>query len=342
MRIFPTSFINKIIPRVFKSVAKSSVLKPLEKDVVQISSSSALSERFKLPLSKIEEIGGNYSKSLNSNISLAEKDNLMAKYSDNVKKAISDAVDLEKTNKQINKEFIHDCNHQATGSFLTGQQMQIRFIDATLPLSEQHNIADKCAKTVVDNVNKTCRRYQFFLDKKMDSNTSTIGADKVFQMVKEDFIKKAEAKNIKLITEGENLLKEYSQSTHSDYKNYIIESNLLANAIKYSPENSVIKMGFKIEENDKHLRFFINDHGIGVPGSPDVQRRILYGERASNVGNIPGEGHGLYRTNAFVNAATGEEIKVTSPLYPNEVKYKGTMFECPIVSDITKKFMLEQ
>ena len=149
----------------------------------------------------------------------------------------------------------------------------------------------------------------------------------------------AKGKNIKLVIAGEDILKKYSGSTKSDYKNYIIMSNLVGNAIKYSPKNSVVEMGFNVIEKDNHLHFFIKDKGIGIPEKD--QAGVLKSIRASNVEDIAGSGYGLYRTNSFVKEAAGGELKITSPLYPDEQKYKGTMFECPLISD-TKKSIFEK
>lgn len=339
MKIFSSQKNNIISKQSFGSAPQGAKLSQLGNDVFH-SSLNELNQAFKFPLSRIELIGKKYLEAQKAASSFAKKDELMTRYDAALKKVIDNSFQADKKNT-VSKEFIHDCTHQATGSFLQGQQTPVRFMQELMPdlsKEEQLKVADECADKVVKNANETCRRYQSFLDKKMDKDDSTIGADKLFDMIKEDFFDKAKAKNIKLIVHGEDLLKEHSLSTHSDYKNYIVESNLVANAIKYSPENSVIEMGFKIKENDKYLHFFIKDQGIGIP--EESKRGVLYSERATNVGAIPGEGHGLYRANAFVAAETGgEEIKITSPLYPEEANNKGTMFECPLISDITKKFI---
>ncbi|NJO76924.1 MAG: sensor histidine kinase [Leptolyngbyaceae cyanobacterium RM1_406_9] len=66
--------------------------------------------------------------------------------------------------------------------------------------------------------------------------------------------------------------------------------NLLTNAIKYSPANSVIT--FNLECQGDRLLFQIKDEGIGVP--PADQPRLFEAfQRARNVEGVPGTGLGL-------------------------------------------------
>jgi signal transduction histidine kinase len=69
-----------------------------------------------------------------------------------------------------------------------------------------------------------------------------------------------------------------------------ILGNLLANAVKYSPEGSIVELELTAEE--KTATFFIRDRGIGIP-SEELQNLFQPFHRASNVGKIPGTGLGL-------------------------------------------------
>jgi two-component system sensor kinase FixL len=71
-------------------------------------------------------------------------------------------------------------------------------------------------------------------------------------------------------------------------KNCII--NLIANAIKYSGENTFIE--FNTEINDTHCIVTVKDNGIGIPES-DQKHLFEAFFRAHNTGNIPGTGLGL-------------------------------------------------
>lgn len=69
-----------------------------------------------------------------------------------------------------------------------------------------------------------------------------------------------------------------------------ILSNLLTNAIKYSPEESTVQLRYSCQENE--VIFEIQDEGIGIP-IEDQARLFESFHRAKNVGNIPGTGLGL-------------------------------------------------
>ncbi|MBJ7882052.1 PAS domain-containing sensor histidine kinase [Gelidibacter salicanalis] len=80
-------------------------------------------------------------------------------------------------------------------------------------------------------------------------------------------------------------------SLHQDEK--ILElslSNIVHNAIKYSPEHTNIEI--KISQNDKNTVFKIKDNGIGIP---EVEQKNIFNRyfRAENVLNIQGTGIGL-------------------------------------------------
>ncbi|MDX1828998.1 MAG: PAS domain-containing sensor histidine kinase [Lutibacter sp.] len=70
----------------------------------------------------------------------------------------------------------------------------------------------------------------------------------------------------------------------------IILLNLIHNAIKYSPENSIIKIEF--EQNSNFVQFKIIDNGIGIP---ENDQKFIFNRyfRANNVLNIQGTGIGL-------------------------------------------------
>lgn len=67
-------------------------------------------------------------------------------------------------------------------------------------------------------------------------------------------------------------------------------SNIVHNAIKYSPENSIIDI--KIEQNNRDTLFKIKDNGIGIP---ENEQKNIFNRyfRAENVLNIQGTGIGL-------------------------------------------------
>lgn len=81
-----------------------------------------------------------------------------------------------------------------------------------------------------------------------------------------------------------------------------ILGNLLANAIKYSPQGSQVV--FDLIFREKIMIFRIEDRGIGIP-KIDHQNLFKPFHRAANVGNIPGTGLGLAIVKSCVEAHQG-------------------------------------
>jgi PAS domain S-box-containing protein len=78
--------------------------------------------------------------------------------------------------------------------------------------------------------------------------------------------------------------------------------NLISNAIKFSPEKSIIQINSKIEDDNTIVE--ICDQGIGIPKSDQVHlfERFF---RATNVTNIQGTGLGLHIVGRYVELLNG-------------------------------------
>ncbi|MBW4891021.1 PAS domain-containing sensor histidine kinase [Mucilaginibacter sp. HMF5004] len=92
--------------------------------------------------------------------------------------------------------------------------------------------------------------------------------------------------------------------------------NLIANAIKYSGENTFIE--FNTEINGSECILTVKDNGIGIPET-DQQHLFEAFFRAHNTGNIPGTGLGLNIVARYTNLMHG---KID---FKSEVN-KGTLF----------------
>ncbi|GAB4197454.1 MAG: hypothetical protein Fur006_46090 [Coleofasciculaceae cyanobacterium] len=107
---------------------------------------------------------------------------------------------------------------------------------------------------------------------------------------------------------------------------YIL-SNLLANALKYSPRESTVQ--FDMSEYPDKVVFRIQDQGIGIP-SEDMPQLFESFHRASNVGVIQGTGLGLAIVKQCVDLHGGE-ISVDS------VVGEGTRFTVMLPLSAPKK-----
>jgi two-component system, sensor histidine kinase and response regulator len=84
---------------------------------------------------------------------------------------------------------------------------------------------------------------------------------------------------------------EFSESVMADSRLLRqIVSNLVSNAIKYSPEDKPIEVNLALEK--QNLLLTVQDYGIGIPEAEQDQLFNAF-QRASNVGNIAGTGLGL-------------------------------------------------
>lgn len=82
-----------------------------------------------------------------------------------------------------------------------------------------------------------------------------------------------------------------------------ILTNLLSNALKYSPRLSPVQLELQI--NEREVVFQIIDKGIGI-SLEDRKRLCELFHRGNNVGSIPGHGLGLAIVNRFVAAHHGQ------------------------------------
>ncbi len=101
---------------------------------------------------------------------------------------------------------------------------------------------------------------------------------------------------------------------------YLIFSNLVSNAIKYSLPSETVK--FDVKYQDDIAEFRIQDQGIGIP-SEAIRNLFQPFFRAKNVGNIAGTGLGLSIVKKMVEAHAGS-ISVQSRLG------SGTLFTVKI------------
>jgi signal transduction histidine kinase len=85
------------------------------------------------------------------------------------------------------------------------------------------------------------------------------------------------------------------------FRNVII--NLVSNAIKYSPEDSPIKVQSIVEK--ERIIIMVSDKGIGIPieDQPHLFTRFF---RAQNATNIQGTGLGLNIVKKYIELMNGE------------------------------------
>ncbi|WP_022836643.1 PAS domain-containing sensor histidine kinase [Salisaeta longa] len=105
---------------------------------------------------------------------------------------------------------------------------------------------------------------------------------------------------------------------------YYIASNLTENALKYSPNDTTVRMA--LQQTDERLRLTVSDNGYGI-ASDDQEHLLEPFYRGKNVEQIPGSGLGLTIVQRAVNIyggtlaiegteAHGTTVTVDLPLGP--------------------------
>ena len=103
-------------------------------------------------------------------------------------------------------------------------------------------------------------------------------------------------------------------------------TNLIENAIKYSPENS--KVLISTEDHDGKVVVQVADQGIGIPKNEheNIFVKFYRARKVSNT-NIKGSGLGLYLAKYFVNLHQGN-------IFIESEVDKGSTFHVEIPSDL--------
>lgn len=145
----------------------------------------------------------------------------------------------------------------------------------------------------------------------------------------------ADEKNISITFIKEENLPKLSYNTQSIER---VMSNLITNAIKYSPNNSRIKIRAEIAKDPKYLEVTVEDNGIGI--SPEHQKMIF--ERFYRIENqvhtIKGTGLGLHLVKVAIEKHHQGKVFVKSKL--NEGSIFG--FWLPIDEADVKEISLKE
>jgi signal transduction histidine kinase len=108
-------------------------------------------------------------------------------------------------------------------------------------------------------------------------------------------------------------------------------TNLVSNAIKYSPSRAEVKI--LLSKTEEHVILEVEDHGIGM--DQEVMKHIFSKFYQANVYETDGLGLGLYLSKSIVEAhqgtievesepGKGSRFRVQLPLLMKEEKKKNT------------------
>ena len=289
---------------------------------------------FNQSLQKIYETNNPEDKAYLCEEALTKAEKLSRNYHSSITKKIT-----KEENYMLDGDFLHETSGQKIDfsqnyfwpiEFKNSDNPKIRKFYKPLPPD-----FDKICKNTFSEIVDTYKRYQFFIDKGLINSNQT-SLPSILNLAMELVENRAKSKNIKLSIKGKDLLENPDViRLTKDYKTYTIFSNLLQNAVKYTPINGSIEAEFSLKKTPDDyslLNFSVQDNGIGIP--PEETEKVINGERASNAvkSGIHGTGHGLDRIRKILKFIPIKDNKITiiSPVNPDAPDRPGTKIICPI------------
>lgn len=221
----------------------------------------------------------------------------------NAKEEVSISLEKEKELGQLKSRFVSMASHEFRTP-LSAVQLSASLIEKYAQPFQSENISKHVGKIKNAVGNLTAILNDFLsLEKleagKVEANFTEFDLVKFSEEITEEMqlVAKQNQNIIYQHTGKSNLVRLDSNLL----KNCII--NLIANAIKYSGENTFIEFNTEIQDNN--CTIVIKDNGIGIP---DTDQKHLFEPffRAHNIGNIPGTGLGLNIVARYTSLMSGK------------------------------------
>lgn len=223
---------------------------------------------------------------------------------------LKEALKHEQEMRKMQNEFVALVSHE----FKTPLQI----IDSTRELMvrkmKSHNIVDESLDKALDRIRSGIQRMNGLIHStlnlaKMESGEGKIKLEpEVFDLRKfiSDIIEKnsnlAANKGIKVITKINELPTEFKGDPR--LLDHAI-TNIISNAVKYSKNNTTVKILAKA--NDKKVALRVMDQGIGIPKEDlgNIGQKFF---RAGNTLSVAGTGIGIYLTKHFIELHGGDVL----------------------------------
>lgn len=138
--------------------------------------------------------------------------------------------------------------------------------------------ASKNLSSLVGNILKLNKLENSVINEKQEVRLDELIAETLFS-----FEDKIENKNLQIITD----IEEIQCQINAGYFETIV-SNLISNAIKFTPENGTIKI--KLNQEEKNVRFAVEDSGIGISAEDG---KYIFDKFYQADKSHSGEGNGL-------------------------------------------------
>ncbi len=223
---------------------------------------------------------------------------------------LKESLKKEKEMRKMQNDFVALVSHE----FKTPLQIIDSTREVMVRKLKSYNISDESLDKAFERIKSGIQRMNNLITStlnlaRMENSSGTVKLEKEIFDLKDfvlNIIKRNTPllinKNITLITKLNNI----PTSFYADPK--LLDhsvTNALSNAIKYSPNNSTIKILGKA--NDKKVGIRVIDQGMGIPKS-DVAKIGQKFFRASNALSTSGTGIGIYLAKHFVELHGGEIV----------------------------------
>lgn len=223
---------------------------------------------------------------------------------------LKEALKEEQKIRKMQSEFVSLVSHE----FKTPLQIIDSSRELLVRKLKNQNVVDESIDKSLDRIKNGIQRMSGLIHStlnlaKMENGDSSIKLERqVFDFKKFilDIIEKnsnlATNKNIKIVTKISELPSDFNGDSKLLDHSF---TNIISNAIKYSKENTVVKILAKANDNKIAIR--VIDQGMGIP-KEDLSSVGTKFFRAKNTLSVAGTGIGLYLTKHFVELHDGNVL----------------------------------
>ncbi|WP_312825752.1 ATP-binding protein [Epilithonimonas sp.] len=225
-------------------------------------------------------------------------------------------IDEFKQFQQQKDNFLGIASHELKTP-LTSLKLYSQFLEKNLRKQDDHKNAD-VAQKMDDQINKLTSLINDLLDvTKMQNGKILLNTIKFDfdELVDEVIAEQQMSTSHRIYLENERIGNIYGDKNRISQ----VMTNLISNAIKYSPDSDKIQITTKLTEQD-YVHFSVRDFGIGIP--EDKQDRVFeqyYRVSGSKEHTFPGLGLGLYISSEIIKRSGGR-------IFVNSVEGKGSDF----------------
>lgn len=258
-----------------------------------ITRQKAADDKLRIYASQLEELVNERTHLLSETITTLQK----------TEEDLSEALANEKQLGLLKSRFVSMASHEFRTP-LSAIKLSSSLIEKYANSYDKENVSKHVEKIKNAVINLTNILNEFLSLEKLESGK--INADFIeFNIIK--FSEEIRDEMQMMARPGQMIVYEHTGTT----SNVILDTNLLhnclinliSNAIKYSPEESMIELNTEI--NDNEFLATVTDHGIGIP--EDEQKHLFEAFfRANNTGTIQGTGLGLNIVSRYTSLMNGE------------------------------------